>query len=197
MTIRRRPLGIALLLAIGAPPTALSGQLCVHPRPAPACSSFLIVQAGYGVGLVGGGTHLVNVELGWMHATSARSALGASVFLGDVADIGFYSRAALKVRYRRWLGARTSLDIAPGIGFFTPLWGAASRRPIGGTAEVSLAYEDTYVLFNHWEIYDRGAGAPHGPGSWFTGIRLGSKTAIYAVTITGALLGVMAAALHR
>ncbi len=93
----------------------LAAQACFAPHPLPRCRAYFLTEAGLSARL---DPHRytesasATLELGYMVNVSARSALGAAVFLrgGEpVGGIGF------RPRYRHWLNRYLSLDVAPGI----------------------------------------------------------------------------------
>ncbi len=106
-----------------AGPAALSAQassssLCYHARPKPACSAFAFTTFGAYAILGGGayaGTALREVaDWGAMVNIGQKDAVGGSVFASLDAD-GFVLGPA--VRYRHWLSASASVEVAVG----TPL----------------------------------------------------------------------------
>ena len=89
--------------------------VCFRGAPAERCTWFTLTEAGVHYRL----TDLVpddervlfNGALGFMVNTSRRTALGGAVFIGVEGD----ARGGLALRGRRWLGGRTSLDLALGV----------------------------------------------------------------------------------
>jgi len=113
---------------VGAPlaaqdPDAAARALCYRPRPLARCHAFVLTNAGGYVnpGSTGGDTRLRGfVDWGFLANRGPRQAFGASWFVSLDED---QVSTGPVVRYRRWLDADRSLDIALG----TPVWGEEIR----------------------------------------------------------------------
>ena len=122
---RHLVLPLAVLACIGAPLTARAQAahdsavgipgVCWNARPAPACKMLLITSFGAYLDFPqenGVNEHRLEGELGLMVNVAPRDAVGATfVFLTD--KNGRFSQG-LALRYRRWLGARNSVEVAAG-----------------------------------------------------------------------------------
>ncbi len=88
---------------------------CFRGGPAERCSWFPLVESGLHYRLTdvvpGDERVMLAWNLGFMKNTGSRTALGAEVWA--VAEGDFRAGAAL--RWRRWLGANTSVDLSAGI----------------------------------------------------------------------------------
>lgn len=144
-------------------PTALSAQrtVCLNGAPRPACSGFLILEAGgllpivqttRGVSWSGQppveqtafGDRL-HWEVGMMRNVSGTWALGAAANLGSGPNGAL---SALTVRGRRWLGPDLGLDLSAGAGFRDN--GAGPRR-VSPVADARLNVRDDLFLGVRWE----------------------------------------------
>jgi hypothetical protein len=136
------------------------GQPCLSAKPKPHCGAFFITEFGYGYkatsplkrrtfNQIGDSTsfyeyeltgrHLLVSELGLMHNLNANYGLGFTHFLGW--DVGHHLHGGVKLRVRKWLNERASLDISGG----PLLWGAEGEFDYPGfTGGVSLN-------LNEWE----------------------------------------------
>jgi hypothetical protein len=120
---------------------------CFRGQALPACRTFAITEFGYGRGLwndldeTGLGhhvePHLVFWELGAMRNLGVRSAVGGTFLLTSRASVG------LKARYRQWLGAEFSLDLAPGLIVIDD---RSSARTPAFTGHLVLNYGDWLSL---------------------------------------------------
>jgi len=89
----------------------LAAQSCFSAHRLPRCRSYWITEAGLSTRLNPEpmfSAVLLTLDAGYMVNYNARSALGATMFLQS-------SGMGLRPRYRRWLGDRMSVDVAPGI----------------------------------------------------------------------------------
>jgi hypothetical protein len=137
-----------------APPSPISTKSTITAKPAPACRSCFITEFGVSykitsplkaksVQIVGEsviytnewqvtGRHYLTSELGYIYNLNAKYSLGFTHFTGW--DVGYNLRGGLKLRMRRWLNPKTSLDLSSG----AILWGGGSEleRPaiIGGAS---------------------------------------------------------------
>lgn len=79
------------------------------------CSSFLLTEAGLFVPITGqalGQNLFGSVDVGAMKNVGRRAAVGASAFWESGSD---HNRGGVRLRYRRWLEDRLSLEFSPGI----------------------------------------------------------------------------------
>ena len=117
----RAPIVLAVALVVltpvaGAQDSTLAtpAPICLRARPKPACSGFVLTNAGayvvFGSGSGGAAPRAV-LDYGLMVNRSPRTAIGGSVFASVDRD-GFAIGPA--VRYRRWLTPRTSIEVALG-----------------------------------------------------------------------------------
>jgi hypothetical protein len=87
---------------------------CFRGAPADRCSWFVLTEAGVHYRLtdvIPGDEHvLFNGALGFMVNTAGGAAWGGEAFAGVEGDV----RGGLALRWRRWLGGRSSLDLAAG-----------------------------------------------------------------------------------
>jgi hypothetical protein len=119
--------------------SSLFAQPCLTAKPAPACRSCFITEFGYGYKLtsplksasiswVGDsvtyayepevtGRHYLTSELGYMRNLNSQYSLGFTHFTRW--DIGHNLRGGMKLRVRRWLNQKTSVDLSGGM----ILWG--------------------------------------------------------------------------
>jgi hypothetical protein len=137
-------------------------QPCLTAKPAPACRSCFITELGYGykitsllkrrtIETVGnsvtnvnewevGGRHYLTSELGYLYNLNAQYGLGFTHFAGW--DIDHHLRGGLKLRIRKWLNQKISLDLSGG----ATLWGIddsdLKRATFIGSAS---------VIFSGWE----------------------------------------------
>jgi hypothetical protein len=103
----------------------LVAQPCLSLKPAPACRSSLITEFGYSykitpplkLGREETGRRYVTSELGYLYNLNAKYGLGFTHFTGW--DVGHDLRGGLKLRLRKWLNPKTSLDLSGGVF----LWG--------------------------------------------------------------------------
>lgn len=122
-------LGIFLTLS------SLFAQLCLSAKPAPECRSSLITEFGYGykitpplkrayISMVGNsvtnnrewevtGRHYLTSELGHIYNFNEKYGLGLTHFIGW--DISHNLRGGVKLRLRKWLNPKTSLDLSGGV----------------------------------------------------------------------------------
>lgn len=115
------PLGAQDSSAVSAP----SGP-CYRARPKPACSAFIVTNFGAYIVLsrrFGDDTPLRAVaDWGVMFNVGARNAIGGS-FFASLDEAGFGAGPA--VRYRRWLSATASVEMAVG----TPVVTSSEIKP--------------------------------------------------------------------
>ncbi|GEM_PF-1058384 len=142
-------------------------QLCLKPHPQPACRTFFITEISYNFRANSAPTrtiifppfdgvdsytlkerifdfkrrHFFTSDLGLMTNLNARYAIGASHFIGM--DNGGEFRGGFKIRVRRWLGAKSSLDLSTGM----LLWNTHfNPKHPGFTAGVHFNMRDWFAL---------------------------------------------------
>jgi hypothetical protein len=165
-----KAIALAVCLSELLTETAWSG---LHFRGSPGDKSgpFLIVEDGIAGTLAkagsGGGSSshtYVHNELGVMKNVNARYALGVTHYLVFKAD-GEDVRAALRVRERRWLSRRFSMNLSLG----TYYWGGGTDLP-ALTGQIDINCADLISLYSGIETYrSNGAGA-----DWTFGIKASS-----------------------
>jgi hypothetical protein len=169
--IVRAAFGAWALAALPAQGQGLAGpHVCGHGQPAPACSTFIVFEAGAGHRSRRGAGEL---DLSW-HAgvltNRGRSAVGATVFAAADLDLkqGWPSyRVGILPRYRRWLSRAASLDLSAG-----PVLELTHRKPgLGATAEVAVGWGNDIAITGRLDL-----GSRNGAG-WAGGVKLGSKQA--------------------
>jgi hypothetical protein len=109
-----KPLGpvLLLLLLLTAPARAQA------PSDAAACGWFFLTEAGVlfsikaDAGFESEQAVIGSIDLGGMKNIGRRWALGATGFWESGSD---HNRGGVRIRYRRWLGGRTALDLSPGV----------------------------------------------------------------------------------
>ena len=148
----------------------LFAQTCLTVKPAPACRSCFITELGYSykitpplkgtsIKMVGDsvvrvnewevtGRHYLISELGYIYNLNAKYGLGFTLFNGW--DIGYNWRGGMKLRMRKWLNQKISLDLSAG----AILWSESSelKRPafIGG-ANLNCNWNVVNVLVEVFE----------------------------------------------
>jgi hypothetical protein len=163
--------------ALGTP-VLLPAQACFRGRPQPVCRSFWLTEAEAGLVLAGRtgfqGEHVrLGIEVGWMHALGARSAIGGGIAAGY--DQSEY--ASLRPRYRRWLTGTWALDVSPGIR-----WTPGRIETV--EARLAVSWRDWAGV---WTEVD--ADALGGAGvRWLAGIRSGGEAGVVSYII-GAITG--------
>jgi hypothetical protein len=126
---------VASLAAQGA-----KGQFCLRAQPKPDCSAFLLTNAGAYVVLGGPNGRETAArgvfDYGFMVNLNTRDAVGASVF-ASLDREGF--AAGPSVRYRRWLTATSSFEVALG-------------KPVAGDPSLQTGAVFGLVKWspNHW-----------------------------------------------
>lgn len=192
-----RSTAVALLVALaglGLDTDPLAAQSCFRGRPLPECESFWITELTWNQRLNDSpdpekaGFYFV-WELGRMANRDERTALGWTVHLG-ADDNG--TRLGARVRARRWLGRRTSLELAPGVV------AAASDNILdvripGLTAQGSLNLADVGALVVQVELLRYTVGEPFRERvrprgaegvdvAWYVGARAGSHAGLAATS---------------
>lgn len=108
-------------LAFFLPVDGMADGACFRGKPNSDCRSFWITEAGALYRFAKVKTHdewfatlMYNWELGLMFNRNTPDAIGATLFL-DFDDYLNNVQTGIRLRYRRWLSHRISLDIAPGV----------------------------------------------------------------------------------
>jgi hypothetical protein len=136
-------------------------------------------------------TFTISFDCGREFNVSARSALGATAFVGagdGSADLG------ARLHYRRWLTARSSLDFAPGVIFAHEEPGRATGQGPGLVGQI--AWSDSRYVSLAAQVYSVERSAffeygPYGSSSWIpgsrdTGVMVGFKVGGTPGLMTGA-----------
>jgi hypothetical protein len=198
---------IGLVLVIGEflSSSYVFAQPCLTAKPAPACRACFITEFGYGykinpplkrtfIEMAGGsvtytyesevtGRHYLTSELGYLYNLNAQYGLGFTHFTGW--DVGHNLRGGLKLRLRRWLNPKTSLDLSGGAF----LWGIdddeLQRSTFIGGASVNFSeWESVNLMIEFLQTqpydytYDYGDGIPqrsYSPQRRNVGVYLGYK----------------------
>jgi hypothetical protein len=107
--------GMGTLAAQDTTPPRRATRGCFHGGPADRCAWFTLTESGvqYRLSdvLPGDERLLYGFTLGLMVNRADRSALGGEAFAGVEGDV----RGGVAVRWRRWLGRSSSLDLAAGV----------------------------------------------------------------------------------
>jgi hypothetical protein len=165
-------LGAWALAPLPALGQASAGRhFCRDGQPSPACTTFIVFEAGVGHRSRGGRGEL---DLSW-HAgvltNRGRSAVGATVFAATDLDLKQGSpsyRVGVLPRYRRWLSRGASLDLSAGPVLELPQ-GARSR--LGLSAEAAVGWGNDLAIAGRVDLGGRNGVA------WVGGVKLGSTQA--------------------
>jgi hypothetical protein len=229
--------GTGIVLGIFLSSSFLFAQPCLSLKPAPECRFSFITEFGYGykitpplksafISMIGdsvvsvyewevSGRKYLTSELGIMYNLNAQYGLGFTHFTGW--DIGHNLRGGVKLRLRKWLNPKTSLDLSGG----TILWGIKDLSGaenydlklstfIGGASlnfsewqalnvmvevlETTKPYDYSYSDFNgvqhrHFSSRRRNVGV-------YLGYKLSSKPGLVLNGLTVAAVGVTYAILY-
>jgi len=96
-----------------APDSAHPVALCWTARPAPRCAALLVTNFGAYGDLGSGGGARIAEDAGVMINVARRHAIGVTYY-ATMDETGLFSSGPA-VRYRRWLSAARTLDVAIGI----------------------------------------------------------------------------------
>ena len=162
-------------LPLAGPNTLPSRGTCFRGRPQLECRAFFVTEWGWALRFGDqtrqyGHNSYWTWQLGWMRNVGARTALGASLFLGAETDRFDQSGLTLgvKARYRHWLKPKVALEVGAGPAF-------------GGwlITHASVAYGDWVAL----EVQAEPGQKVYGERSFATyaGVRFGS----YPGTVLG------------
>jgi hypothetical protein len=197
--------GAGLLLAgaaLLAPPAPLAaqGNPSFAPRPAPACRSWLITEAGTRVRLTDRFADeqdlFFHYALGWMHSVGPRTALGLEAFGGSDG----HARGGAAVRARQWLSDRVAADLVAGVH----LMGNASSQEVKAGSpsfQVRVGYADRLAVIGSVDIlslrcpeFCEFIREPNTTRTRaYLGVELGSGLGVFGFAITAA--GVLVAAM--
>lgn len=195
---------VGLVLGALFASTFASAQPCLTARPAPLCRSCFITEFGYSYGvtepfkrtstqMVGDsvayvyvdqltGRNYLTSELGYIYNLNSTYGLGVTHFTGY--DIGEGLRGGMKVRLRKWISPKTSLNLSGGailwgmdLGIEYPAFIAGGSVDFSPWESVSLMVE---VMESppHDVTFDYGAGNIHrnsSPRQRNVGVYLGYK----------------------
>lgn len=211
----------------------MSADPCLTSRPSPQCSSFFVTELGYAFKFteplrrksftaVGdsitsayesriAGRHLLHSELGVMYNIGRKYALGFTHFTGW--DVGGDIFGGVKLRARRWLGERASVDVSAGALLWSTADASINRPSFIGSASwnfsnwqsVELTVTSTSTKNSEFVYFDVG-GVPYrsfSPAQREVGVYLGHKLASkpglvmngVALVTTGVVVGIIIAAL--
>jgi len=180
---------LALLVMLPLWSGSIAAQTCFRGHPRPRCAGFMVLEFTGAMRLnsKAGPTDKANAYLYWstgyLHNTGVRTSLGAGVKLTADSD---GSRFAIVGRYRHWLSARTSIDLAPGI-FISGKDNFTVLRFPSPTADVALNLGDRVGL----AVGVDGIRTPGAGTSWqsHAGVRFGTWLAPLATLGLGVLIG--------
>ncbi len=137
-------------LALPAP-VAAQGNPCFAPKPAPACRSWLVTEAGARLRLSdrfdGEQDLFFHYALGWMRNVGPRTALGLEAFGGSDG----HARGGAAVRVRQWLSDRVAADLVAGVH----LMGNASSQEVKAGSpsfQLRVGYADKLAAIGSVDI---------------------------------------------
>lgn len=111
-------------------------QFCLRGKPKPDCGSMLVLQYDVGTRLnpspdpeFADERMSVAWDLGVLVNRGDRTALGLTIFERSDLDVG--NRHGMRLRWRRWIGQRSSIEVSPGLVFGGSGAFASLRRPSG------------------------------------------------------------------
>ncbi len=190
----RSPLRPAVLLAgalLAAVPAAAQGPPhCRTGRPAPECGTFPVATFHYFPGSRATSDSeipfkRVEWDFGWMMNRGPVDAVGASLAVGT-GDTGFH--AAVKGRYRRWVGSDLALDADAGLLIAQhPPRVYPHETLTGVTAGVAVGWTDWIAVSGQARML-WGASDGEPVTSAELGVRLGTLPGAIATLLGGAYL---------
>lgn len=168
------------------------------------CASFLVTEAGVFVPLSGAAPDqnlFGSVDVGWMGNVGRRSAVGTSAFWESGT---YHNRGGVRLRYRRWLKSRLSLELSPGV----VLAGNDTYDPPGYIGQaalnvgdlMSVVVEGEHERFNSPYWYWNGSSTVPSPAQHASnttlrvGLRAGSYLGAGSMFLAGIALVAVAAA---
>ncbi len=190
---RRRPAIIATIALLGflpgrAPAQARPQTVCFHPAPGDRCRGFVITEFAVLVGPATGYRRPpANMiwDMGYAHHVDPHRAIGAS--LTFIADDDDRVLIGVRPRLRQWLGAHTSVDVAPAVLVgHTDAGGLRIVYP-GLSAFVGLGWRDLLAVNAQVEVI-RLAGVASPQTAWLVGLRLGSYAGLAAAPLGAAFV---------
>ncbi|MDO9069553.1 MAG: hypothetical protein Q7W05_14015 [Deltaproteobacteria bacterium] len=196
--------GMLSALALSAT-SALAGEgRCFRGRPLPECSSFAVFETGYSLRLNGPADekHYFNGDFGWMWNRGGNRALGGAFFVGALSGPALHFHVGVRPRLRRWLSARSSLDVSLGpfiapvtieptpAQYADPDFSDRSDTRLGWSAQVGYNHADNISYVVQVEALSaRQASTPQPDVSFYAGARLGSGVGVVALAVSGVILG--------
>lgn len=166
------------------------------------CGSFLLTETAVWVALAGHESEqnlFGSGDLGAMANVGRHSAVGASAFWESGSN---FNRGGVRLRYRRWLGPRTSIELSPGVVFdgndTYDAPGFVGQVGLNAGDFISLVLEaehDRYIVTPY--TYDYTVGYVPGPAQHTSGttLRLGLRGGSYVGVGAGLLAGIGIAAI--
>ncbi len=181
---------LALLAGAAAHPAAAQQPFCSRGAPAARCGGFMLTEFTFGPGATTASRRppfIGDWELGAMKNTGPRSALGGTVVVNYDED----ERAFLGVRprYRRWVGARTAVDVSAGVLAVALNQNAelASRPAL--TVRVGVSFGDWIGLSAGMDRLSLGAPSQRRhEAAFLIGLRLGSYAGVAAWPLAAGLI---------
>jgi hypothetical protein len=143
------------------------------------------------------------LDFGGMKNIGRRNALGATAFWESGSD---HNRGGIRIRYRRWLGGRTSLDLSPAIvvdgndTFIGP--GFIGQAAFNAGDLMSVVVEGETDRYEYTPYYYTGTtiryGAPEvrSDTTLRVGLRGGSYIGMGATLVAAALMAAIASSFH-
>jgi hypothetical protein len=136
---------LSIIISFSFVPSIIHAQFSLKPKPLPDCKTFLITEIGYfyRVNSTPEGLrkypHNIVSNLGFMVNLSDVFALGATTHVSfDTEDF----RGGFKIRGRRWLSTRYSVDLSMGL----ILWNSRDDKNPGISSSISFSIEDKLIL---------------------------------------------------
>lgn len=125
---------VAAALLLGSPLQAQG--FCFRGKPKPDCGAMLVLQYDVGTRLgappdpaVAHERLSLSWDVGMLVNRSDRTAVGVTLFERSDVDVG--SRQGMRLRWRRWVGDRSSVEVSPGLVFSGSGNFATLRHPSG------------------------------------------------------------------
>lgn len=177
---------LSLMLTV---PVSLAGQTCFRGRPQPRCTGFTVLEFTGAVrlndktGPTDEAPAFIYWSGGYLRNVGASSALGAAFKVTADSDGHRYGPVA---RYRHWLGATTSIDIAPGL-FVGGEDNFVDLAFPSATADVALNYGDWFGVAVGVDALRQTGGGTQWQGH--AGVRFGSWLAPLVTLGLGILAG--------
>jgi hypothetical protein len=179
---------LAVIFCCGWPHPA-TAQVCVRGHPRPQCTGFTVLEFTGAVrlndksGPTDQNAAFLYWSAGYLQNIGRTSALGAALKLTADSDGHRYGPV---VRYRHWLSASSSIDLAPGL-FVGGRDNFVTLEFPSPTADVALNYGDRVGLAVGMDALRQRGGGTHWQGH--AGIRFGTWLAPLATLGLGILIG--------